>query len=226
MFTINDFIKDIQEHGHRFIFFIDEMQTFLKAKINDIPLIDYFKDLLSSGKMTIIGTTTFQDIENVSYLNDESFQRRFEIVELKEFSFSDSAKVLEDSSLSFEKKFSEALRKTFTIEKSVYLTAVKSAAFYLPDESQPASAIKILEGTAVEIMKANLHKPAVEMKPIDIKNYCRKNYRSGLLKRAWKVLNNQYNMASKIVSATLSSFSALFFLFSLYNQVIRWIKPV
>jgi len=222
--AIQDFIKDIEEYGDRLIFFIDEIHTFLNVKINEIPLIDYFKPLLANGKMSLIGTTTDQDIEKTISFKDDSTQRRFETIELSELSYRDSAKVLKDSSKSFEKSFSKTLQTTFTIQPKACEKAAWLAALYFPNVSQPASAVRVLEGTAVELMNNNPGATRVEMKPIDVENYCKKNCRTGLFNRAWKVMINQYTKYSKISSVALSAFYTLFFFFGLYTQFSNWIK--
>ncbi len=223
--SINDFTKDLEDHGHRFIFFIDEMHIFLNAKVNDNPLVDFFKDYICNGKLSIIGTSTPQDLDKVSSFKEESIQSRFEIVELLELSYTDSVKLIEESEESIIKNYSEHFSKNFKFEKGTWNSAVKSATFYLPDEARPRSVHKIVEGTAVDVVKNNPGHSEVTMSAKDIEEHCRKNYRKGLFDRAWKVLNNKYQKCSKISTVAVSAFYTLIFVFSIYNQFTSWINP-
>lgn len=123
---------------HPVILFMDEIHTIFNHPIS----MDMVKPALSSGKLKMIGATTFRDYQRF-IVKDEATARRFEPVYLKEPSSDLTIKILRSLKKEFEQYYN------LTIEDKMIDFLVQCANNYIHNRYQPDKSITLLERTLI-----------------------------------------------------------------------------
>ncbi|MCC6624066.1 MAG: ATP-dependent Clp protease ATP-binding subunit ClpA [Deltaproteobacteria bacterium] len=134
-------INALQKEGGKSILFIDEMHTIVGAGAvsgGSMDASNMIKPALQSGKLRVIGATTFE--EHRQHVNkDRAFARRFQTVEVLEPSRDDAVAILHGLKKEYE-KFHHVTYAPGAIE-----SAVDMSARYVPDRKLPDKAIDIID---------------------------------------------------------------------------------
>ena len=133
-------LKELEKDG-RAILFIDEIHTIIGAGAASGGMMDasnILKPLLSSGKLRCIGSTTYQEYQNI-FEKDRALARRFQKIDIVEPSIDDTTKILHGLKEKYEahhgiRYTDEALR-----------TAASLAAKYINERFLPDKAIDVID---------------------------------------------------------------------------------
>ncbi|MCS6961447.1 MAG: ATP-dependent Clp protease ATP-binding subunit [Deltaproteobacteria bacterium] len=123
------------------ILFIDEIHSIVGAGATVGDSVDaalILKPYIGSGRLKVIGTTTFDDFKR-HLERDKGFLRRFSIIEIDEPSQELVIEILKGISKEFENYHGVKIPLT-TIKKSVELSKK-----YMPDKKLPDKAVEILD---------------------------------------------------------------------------------
>ncbi|MDQ3031434.1 MAG: ATP-dependent Clp protease ATP-binding subunit ClpA [Myxococcota bacterium] len=151
-------IKKLVEHDDA-ILFIDEIHTIVGAGATTGSSMDasnILKPALGSGKMRVIGSTTFQEYKG-SFERDRALARRFQKIDVGEPSVDESIEILEGLKERYEEhhgvKYGEG-----SIEASVKLASKHVVERFLPDK-----AIDVIDeaGAQDRMRKDRTHKVTV-----------------------------------------------------------------
>ncbi len=129
------------------ILFIDEIHTVVGAGSVGNSAMDasnILKPMLSSGKLRVIGATTYEEYRN-DFGKDKAFSRRFAKVEVKEPSIDDCILILEG----LKSKYEEFHNVKYTGE-SLKL-AVELSKKFINDRFLPDSAIDVIDEVAATV---------------------------------------------------------------------------
>lgn len=129
------------------ILFIDEIHTVVGAGSVGNSAMDasnILKPMLSSGKLRVIGATTYEEYRN-DFGKDKAFSRRFAKVEVKEPSIDDCVLILEG----LKSKYEEFHNVKYTGE-SLKL-AVELSKKFINDRFLPDSAIDVIDEVAATV---------------------------------------------------------------------------
>ncbi len=129
------------------ILFIDEIHTVVGAGSVGNSAMDasnILKPMLSSGKLRVIGATTYEEYRN-DFGKDKAFSRRFAKVEVKEPSLDDCVLILEG----LKAKYEEFHNVQYTGE-SLKL-AVELSKKFINDRFLPDSAIDVIDEVAATV---------------------------------------------------------------------------
>jgi len=129
------------------ILFIDEIHTVVGAGSVGNSAMDasnILKPLLSSGKLRVIGATTYEEYRN-DFGKDKAFSRRFAKVEVKEPSVDDCLLILEG----LKSKYEEFHNVQYT-QESLKL-AVELSEKFINDRFLPDSAIDVIDEAAATV---------------------------------------------------------------------------
>ena len=132
-----------KKEGKETILFIDEIHTIMGAGATGSGTMDasnLLKPYLSSGKIKIIGSTTFEEYRKFVE-KDAAFRRRFQKVDLAEPSREDSVKILQGMKKTLENYHN------IKISNKVIQAAVDLSIKYLFDKKLPDKAIDVLDET-------------------------------------------------------------------------------
>jgi ATP-dependent Clp protease ATP-binding subunit ClpA len=129
------------------ILFIDEIHTVVGAGSVGNSAMDasnILKPMLSSGKLRVIGATTYEEYRN-DFGKDKAFSRRFAKVEVKEPSVEDCVLILEG----LKSKYEEFHNVRYT-QESLKL-AVELSKKFINDRFLPDSAIDVIDEVAATV---------------------------------------------------------------------------
>ncbi|MBD3840357.1 MAG: ATP-dependent Clp protease ATP-binding subunit ClpA [Campylobacterales bacterium] len=146
------------------ILFIDEIHTVVGAGSvgnSSMDASNILKPLLSSGKLRVIGATTYEEYRN-NFSKDKAFSRRFAKVEVKEPSVDDCVKILEG----LKEKYEKFHGVVFT-SKSLEL-AVELSSKFINDRFLPDSAIDVIDEAAAKVKILNQGKENIKVTANDI----------------------------------------------------------
>ena len=162
---LKNILKEVSKKRNA-ILFIDEIHTVVGAGAVGNSTMDasnILKPMLSSGKLRVIGATTYEEYRN-DFGKDKAFSRRFAKVEVDEPSIEDCVVILEGLIPQYE-KFHNV---TYTKE-SLVLAAQLSKKF-INDRFLPDSAIDVIDETAATVKLKKSGKKNIKIKPKDIEN--------------------------------------------------------
>ena len=154
---INGLFSELQS-SDKYILFIDDIQNVLKSgsKDKDTDISGMIGNVLSEGKLKVIGTTTFKDYRN-SIENNTSIARKFQKIVIEPNTIDEAVKILEHN-----KKYYEDFHNVTYTEKAIK-KAVELADRYVTDRCLPDSAIDILDMAGAETS-------LMDREPIEIQN--------------------------------------------------------
>lgn len=148
------------------ILFIDEIHTVVGAGAVSGSTMDasnILKPLLSSGKLRVIGATTYEEYRN-DFGKDKAFSRRFAKVEIKEPSIEDCVIILKG----LKDKYETFHGVTYD-DDSLKLAAELSKKF-INDRFLPDSAIDVIDevGATIKLEKKSKGKKAIRITAKDV----------------------------------------------------------
>jgi ATP-dependent Clp protease ATP-binding subunit ClpA len=138
--------------GEKNILFIDEIHTIIGAGSvsgGTLDAANMLKPVLTSGKIRVIGSTTFEDYKRI-FEKDRALARRFQKITVAEPSKEDALKILRGIKSKFEEHHGVAYTEE-SLKASVNLSVQ-----FLPDLRLPDKAIDIIDetGAMVHILRA------------------------------------------------------------------------
>jgi ATP-dependent Clp protease ATP-binding subunit ClpA len=148
------------------ILFIDEIHTVIGAGSvgnSSMDASNILKPMLSSGKLRLIGATTYEEYRT-NFLKDKAFSRRFAKVEIKEPSQEDCVLILEG----LKEKY-ETFHGVEYSKKSLQL-AVELSSKFINDRFLPDSAIDVIDETAAKLKIEKAHQKSIKVTPKDIED--------------------------------------------------------
>ena len=148
------------------ILFIDEIHTVVGAGSVGNSAMDasnILKPMLSSGKLRVIGATTYEEYRN-DFGKDKAFSRRFAKVEVKEPSIDDCVTILEG----LKPKYEEFHNVSYSPD-SIRL-AVELSKKFINDRFLPDSAIDVIDEVAATVKLKKKGKKTVKITAADVEN--------------------------------------------------------
>lgn len=136
----NELVKALEQQPDS-ILFIDEIHMIIGAGATGESKLDtanLFKPLLSSGKIRVMGSTTYQEYSRV-FEKDRALARRFQKIDINEPSIEDAIKILQGLKNYYEQF--HHVQYTLNALKSAVELSVK----YLPDRFLPDKAIDLID---------------------------------------------------------------------------------
>lgn len=166
-------IKEIRDNKN-IIVFIDEVHMIVGAGAAEgaIDAANILKPLLARGELQLIGATTMEEYRK--YIEkDIALARRFQSVIVREPSYEDTIKILEQTKSNYEKYHNVSISKK-AIESAVRLSIKYIPEKYLPDKAidlldESASRVKI-NGVKETVDEADVEKVITELVGIPLKN--------------------------------------------------------
>jgi len=139
-------LKDISKKKNA-ILFIDEIHTVVGAGSvgnSSMDASNILKPLLSSGKLKVIGATTYEEYRT-NFSKDKAFSRRFAKVEISEPSIEDCITIIEG----LKPKYEEFHNIKYT--KEALVLAVELSSKFINDRFLPDSAIDIIDEVGAKV---------------------------------------------------------------------------
>lgn len=136
----NELVKALELQSNS-ILFIDEIHMIIGAGATGESKLDaanLLKPLLSSGKIRVLGSTTYQEYSRI-FEKDHALARRFQKVDIIEPSIADSIKILQGL-----KSYYEQYHQVHYTTKALK-SAVELSVKYLPDRFLPDKAIDLID---------------------------------------------------------------------------------
>ena len=148
------------------ILFIDEIHTVVGAGSvggSTMDASNILKPLLTTGKLKLIGATTYEEYRN-DFGKDKAFSRRFAKVDIKEPSIDDCIVILDG----LKSKYEEFHNVSYS-QDSLKL-AVELSKKFINDRFLPDSAIDVIDEVAATIKLKSNSKKVVNITSRDIEN--------------------------------------------------------
>jgi ATP-dependent Clp protease ATP-binding subunit ClpA len=139
-------IKSVKERGNAIIV-IDEIHTIIGAGATSGGAMDasnLLKPALSSGKMRIIGSTTYKEFRNY-FEKDRALVRRFQKIDVGEPTEEECIEILQGLKVEYEKFHG------VSYEEGAITAAVKLSAKHLHDRKLPDKAIDLIDEAAAGV---------------------------------------------------------------------------
>ncbi len=146
------------------ILFIDEIHTVVGAGSVGGSAMDasnILKPMLSSGKLRVIGATTYEEYRN-DFGKDKAFSRRFAKVDIKEPSIDDCILILDG----LKPKYEEFHNVEYSKE-SIRL-AVELSKKFINDRFLPDSAIDVIDEVAATVKLKKKNKKTIKILSTDV----------------------------------------------------------
>ncbi|MCL2473381.1 MAG: ATP-dependent Clp protease ATP-binding subunit ClpA [Alphaproteobacteria bacterium] len=163
---IKAILKDLKSIPNS-ILFIDEIHTLVgsgsSASSNSADASDLLKPALASGSLRCVGSTTYKDYRS-QFEKDPALARRFQKIDVKEPSVSDSVRILMGLKPIYEKYYS----LSFTDE--AIKSAVHLADRYINERKLPDKAIDVLDevGASQKLIAEESRKSIIDVKDIEM----------------------------------------------------------
>ncbi|MFG1175319.1 ATP-dependent Clp protease ATP-binding subunit ClpA [Erwiniaceae bacterium CAU 1747] len=147
------------------ILFIDEIHTIIGAGAasgGQVDAANLIKPLLSSGKIRVMGSTTYQEFSNI-FEKDRALARRFQKIDITEPSVEETVQIL--SGLKPKYEAHHDVRYTAKAVRAAVELAVK----YINDRHLPDKAIDVIDeaGARARLMPASKRKKTVNVADIE-----------------------------------------------------------
>ena len=147
------------------ILFIDEIHTIIGAGAasgGQVDAANLIKPLLSSGKLRCIGSTTYQEYNNI-FEKERALARRFQKIDVVEPSLDDTTKIL----MGLKTKYEEHHEVRYT--NKALRAAVELSAKYINERHLPDKAIDVIDeaGARSRLAPANRRKKTVGVADIE-----------------------------------------------------------
>ena len=153
------------EQDKKAILFIDEIHTIIGAGAASGGMMDasnLIKPLLSAGKLRCVGSTTYQEYQNI-FEKDRALARRFQKIDIAEPSVSDTTKILKGLKDKYEAH--HGIRYTNNALKTAALLADK----YINERFLPDKAIDIIDeaGAKQQLVAPSKRKKVINNQEIE-----------------------------------------------------------
>ena len=147
------------------ILFIDEIHTIIGAGAasgGQVDAANLIKPLLSSGKIRVMGSTTYQEFSNI-FEKDRALARRFQKIDITEPSVEETVQILNGLKPKYEAHHD--VRYTAKAVRAAVELAVK----YINDRHLPDKAIDVIDeaGARARLMPASKRKKTVNVADIE-----------------------------------------------------------
>lgn len=147
------------------ILFIDEIHTIIGAGAasgGQVDAANLIKPLLSSGKIRVIGSTTYQEFSNI-FEKDRALARRFQKIDVTEPSVDETVQIINGLKTKYEAHHD--VRYTAKAVRAAVELAVK----YINDRHLPDKAIDVIDeaGARARLMPASKRKKTVNVADIE-----------------------------------------------------------
>ncbi len=162
---LKNVLKEVSKKKNA-ILFIDEIHTVVGAGSVGNSTMDasnILKPMLSSGKLRVIGATTYEEYRN-DFGKDKAFSRRFAKVEIKEPTIEDCVLILEG----LKSKYEDFHNIKYT-ENSLQL-AVELSKKFINDRFLPDSAIDVIDEVAATVKLTKAGKKNIKITAKDVEN--------------------------------------------------------
>jgi len=156
-------LKEISKKDNA-ILFIDEIHTVVGAGAvggSTMDASNILKPMLSSGKLRVIGATTYEEYRN-DFGKDKAFSRRFGKVEIKEPSVEDSVIILQG----LKSKYEDFHGVVYS-DESLQL-AVELSKKFINDRFLPDSAIDVIDEVGATIKLEKKSKKSIKITTKDV----------------------------------------------------------
>lgn len=159
----NQLVQALEMQSHS-ILFIDEIHMIIGAGATGESKLDtanLFKPLLSSGKIRVLGSTTYQEYNRI-FEKDHALVRRFQKLDILEPSLSETVKILTGL-----KSHYEQFHQVQYTDKAI-TSAVELSVKYLPERFLPDKAIDLIDeaGAQNRLLSAKKRQKVIDV--IDI----------------------------------------------------------
>lgn len=153
------------EQDESSILFIDEIHTIIGAGAasgGQVDAANLIKPLLSSGKIRVMGSTTYQEFSNI-FEKDRALARRFQKIDITEPSVDETVQILNGLKTKYEAHHD--VRYTAKAVRAAVELAVK----YINDRHLPDKAIDVIDeaGARARLMPASKRKKTVNVADIE-----------------------------------------------------------
>ncbi|MCU2902715.1 ATP-dependent Clp protease ATP-binding subunit ClpA [Enterobacter hormaechei subsp. steigerwaltii] len=147
------------------ILFIDEIHTIIGAGAasgGQVDAANLIKPLLSSGKIRVMGSTTYQEFSNI-FEKDRALARRFQKIDVTEPSVDETVQIINGLKTKYEAHHD--VRYTAKAVRAAVELAVK----YINDRHLPDKAIDVIDeaGARARLMPASKRKKTVNVADIE-----------------------------------------------------------
>lgn len=147
------------------ILFIDEIHTIIGAGAasgGQVDAANLIKPLLSSGKIRVVGSTTYQEFSNI-FEKDRALARRFQKIDVTEPSVDETVQIINGLKTKYEAHHD--VRYTAKAVRAAVELAVK----YINDRHLPDKAIDVIDeaGARARLMPASKRKKTVNVADIE-----------------------------------------------------------
>lgn len=147
------------------ILFIDEIHTIIGAGAasgGQVDAANLIKPLLSSGKIRVMGSTTYQELSNI-FEKDRALARRFQKIDVTEPSVDETVQIINGLKTKYEAHHD--VRYTAKAVRAAVELAVK----YINDRHLPDKAIDVIDeaGARARLMPASKRKKTVNVADIE-----------------------------------------------------------
>lgn len=153
------------EQDNNSILFIDEIHTIIGAGAasgGQVDAANLIKPLLSSGKIRVMGSTTYQEFSNI-FEKDRALARRFQKIDITEPSVDETVQILNGLKPKYEAHHD--VRYTAKAVRAAVELAVK----YINDRHLPDKAIDVIDeaGARARLQPASKRKKTVNVADIE-----------------------------------------------------------
>lgn len=153
------------EQDKNSILFIDEIHTIIGAGAasgGQVDAANLIKPLLSSGKIRVIGSTTYQEFSNI-FEKDRALARRFQKIDITEPSVEETVQIINGLKTKYEAHHD--VRYTAKAVRAAVELSVK----YINDRHLPDKAIDVIDeaGARSRLMPASKRKKTVNVSDIE-----------------------------------------------------------
>jgi len=139
-------IKEVEKRNstdHHIVLFLDEVHTIIGAGSTSGSSMDasnLLKPALASGKLKIIGSTTYEEFRK-SIEKDQAFNRRFQKIDVEEPSIDETFKIVKGLKDQFEK------HHQVKFSNKVLRNAVNLSSRFITDRRNPDKSIDLIDET-------------------------------------------------------------------------------
>lgn len=162
--TVKALLKQLEQDTNS-ILFIDEIHTIIGAGAasgGQVDAANLIKPLLSSGKIRVIGSTTYQEFSNI-FEKDRALARRFQKIDITEPSVEETVQIINGLKPKYEAHHD--VRYTAKAVRAAVELAVK----YINDRHLPDKAIDVIDeaGARARLMPVSKRKKTVNVADIE-----------------------------------------------------------
>ena len=159
-----ELLKQLEQDTNS-ILFIDEIHTIIGAGAasgGQVDAANLIKPLLSSGKIRVMGSTTYQEFSNI-FEKDRALARRFQKIDVTEPSVDETVQIINGLKTKYEAHHD--VRYTAKAVRAAVELAVK----YINDRHLPDKAIDVIDeaGARARLMPASKRKKTVNVADIE-----------------------------------------------------------